>query len=74
MAVDETYQGKGIGTELMQKAEDDLRTRNIRTVMLNARLSAQGFYERLGYTATSGIFTEVTIPHVEMKKDLTQQR
>lgn len=74
MAVKDTYQGKGIGTELIQKAEDDLRTRNIRTVMLHARLSARGFYERLGYTAASGIFTEVTIPHIEMKKDLTPSR
>jgi N-acetylglutamate synthase-like GNAT family acetyltransferase len=71
MAVEETYQGKGIGTELIKQAEHDARARNIHTVTLHARVSARGFYERLGYTATSGSFTEVTIPHVAMEKKLT---
>jgi N-acetylglutamate synthase-like GNAT family acetyltransferase len=71
MAVEETYQGKGIGTELIKKAEQDVRARDIRTVTLHARVTAQGFYEKLGYTTTSDIFTEVTIPHIAMEKKLT---
>jgi N-acetylglutamate synthase-like GNAT family acetyltransferase len=71
MAVEESYRGRGIGTELIKQAEHDVRVRNIHTVTLHARVTAKGFYEGLGYTATPGFFMEVTIPHVAMKKDLT---
>jgi predicted GNAT family N-acyltransferase len=37
---------------------------------MHARLSARGFYERLGYRVTSETFAEVTIPHVMMEKTL----
>lgn len=70
MAVEEAFRGKGIGTELVRRAEEVVRGRNIRTVTLHARVSAREFYEKLGYTAASGVFTEVTIPHVEMAKNL----
>jgi predicted GNAT family N-acyltransferase len=71
MAVEESYRGRGIGTELIKQAEHDVRARNIHTVTLHARVTEKGFYEGLGYTATSGIFTEVTIPHIAMEKKLT---
>lgn len=68
MAVDEQHRGLGIGTELVRAAENVIRAHNVRTVTLHARVSARGFYERLGYVASSGIFTEVTVPHVKMEK------
>jgi predicted GNAT family N-acyltransferase len=71
MAVEESYRGRGIGTELIKQAEHDVRARNIHTVTLHARVTAKGFYEGLGYTATPGFFTEVTIPHIAMEKKLT---
>jgi predicted GNAT family N-acyltransferase len=71
MAVEETYRGRGIGTELIKRAEHDAHARNIHTVTLHARVTARGFYEGLGYAVTSGIFTEVTVPHVAMMKKLT---
>jgi predicted GNAT family N-acyltransferase len=38
--------------------------------MLNARVSARRFFEKFGYSPTSGVFTEVSIPHVKMEKNL----
>ncbi len=70
IAVDEAYRGRGIGTALMQRAEEAIRARNIRTAMLHARVTARRFFEKLGYTAVSEVFTEVTIPHLAMQKDL----
>ena len=70
MAVEPAYQRQGIGTELIQRAEQIIRERNVRQVTLHARLSACTFYERLGYIKVSGVFNEVTIPHVEMEKAL----
>jgi predicted GNAT family N-acyltransferase len=71
MAVDESCQGQGIGTELVRRAEEAVRARNVRAVTLHARVSARGFYECLGYTATSEPFMEVSIPHIAMEKNLT---
>jgi N-acetylglutamate synthase-like GNAT family acetyltransferase len=71
LAIDDAYRGQGIGTELMKRAEKDILARNIGTVTLHGRVTARGFFERLGYTARSEVFTEVTIPHILMQKDLT---
>ncbi len=71
LAIDDAYRGRGIGTELMKRAEQAILARNVRTVTLHGRVTARGFFEKLGYTAVSEAFTEVTIPHIAMQKDLT---
>lgn len=71
MAIEGSYQGRGIGTELLKRAESTARARLVFKVTLHARVSARGFYERLGYTAVSLVFSEVTIRHVAMEKELT---
>ncbi|HAS54218.1 MAG TPA: GNAT family N-acetyltransferase [Nitrospiraceae bacterium] len=70
LAVDAAYQGRSVGRTLMQLAEEAVRERHIGTVMLHARVTARGFFERAGYAAVSDVFTEVTIPHVAMEKRL----
>jgi len=70
MAVAGQFQGKGIGTELLRRAEESIVDHNMHTAILHARVSVRCFYEQRGYIATSGFFTEVTIPHIEMKKEL----
>jgi predicted GNAT family N-acyltransferase len=71
MAVDESQRGRGIGAGLIGYAEQTARGLGIRRVTMHARVYARGFYERLGYRAVGDVFTEVTIPHIEMVKDLT---
>ena len=39
-------------------------------IIMHARKSAAGFYEKLGYQVCSGEFEEVTLPHYEMEKKL----
>lgn len=70
IAVDEHWRGKGMGRELMRRAEEAVRARQRGTVMLHARVEASGFFEGLGYTVVSAAFIEVTIPHVRMEKKL----
>ena len=70
IAIEEAYRGRGVGAKLIKGAEQAVRSRNIGTVTLHARVTARGFFERLGYAAVSGVFTEVTIPHIKMEKDL----
>ena len=70
MAVTENYQGKGIGNMLITAAEEICRQKGYNKVILHARETAEGFYARLGYMKTSGLFTEVGIPHYVMEKQL----
>ncbi len=70
MAVYDAWQGKGIGKLLVTRAEDYCRQHNANRIVLHARITAEPFYEKLGYVKTSGVFTEVGIPHVKMEKEI----
>ena len=39
-------------------------------MVLHARETAVGFYEKLGYKTSGDKFIEVTIPHFPMQKEL----
>jgi len=70
MAVLNDLQGKGIGRALMQFAENIARDHGYKIIMMHARKHAFGFYEKMGYKAKGDEFTEVTIPHIAMEKQL----
>jgi GNAT superfamily N-acetyltransferase len=70
MAVPNNLQGKGIGKALMIFAENIARDLGYKTLIMHARKTALGFYEKLGYSATGTEFIEVTLPHYVMQKVL----
>ena len=70
MAVTSGLQGKGIGKVLMQFAENISRDLGYKKMIMHARKTATGFYEKLGYNAVGNEFLEVTIPHFVMEKSL----
>ncbi len=70
MAVLSGLQGKGIGRVIMNFAENIARDRGFKKLNMHARKTAIGFYEKLGYHLEGHEFVEVTIPHVEMMKNL----
>lgn len=70
MAVVNDVQGKGIGRALMQFAENLARDRGYKRITMHARKNAIGFYEKMGYKKFGDEFTEITIPHYVMEKDL----
>jgi len=70
MAVDQNYQKQGLGKTLMQKVENHLKKLDIKSIELNARQTAIGFYQKLGYRIVSGKFIEVGISHYKMMKNL----
>lgn len=55
MATDPSYQGQGIGRQVMQAAEEVAARRGVRRIVLHARIGAVPFYERLGYMKTGNI-------------------
>lgn len=72
MAVDPIMQQSGIGTLLINYAENFCFLNEYSKLELNARKSAKGFYLQLGYQLVGEHFTEVGIPHIKMMKILAQ--
>ncbi len=70
MAVSGNLQGKGIGRQMMQFAENVARDYGYKIITMHARNSAIGFYEKCGYKLQGGEFIEVSLPHHVMEKRL----
>lgn len=70
MAVQNNLQGKGIGASMMNFAEIVARDKGYKKLIMHARKTVMGFYEKLGYKAVGDEFIEVTIPHFVMEKNL----
>lgn len=70
MAVEQRMQRNGVGAAIMHFAENLAKDSGGKEVMMHARKTAIGFYEKLGYAVISDEFSEVGIPHVEMRKNL----
>ncbi|MBS1753871.1 MAG: GNAT family N-acetyltransferase [Ferruginibacter sp.] len=70
MAVQNNLQGKGIGASMLHFAENLTKDKGYNKIIMHARETATGFYEKLGYKIVGDKFTEVTIPHYVMEKKL----
>ena len=70
MAVAAALQRQGVGRALLEGVEGILAEHGVRQLMLHARLSAVGFYQRLGYQEQGEIFDEIGLPHRAMHKRL----
>jgi ribosomal protein S18 acetylase RimI-like enzyme len=68
MAVSPTHQRRGLGKRMVNELEANLRSRGLTNLVLNARASAVGFYEKLGYTISGDEFIDVTVAHFRMVK------
>lgn len=70
MAVQKAMQGMGIGESMIAFAENIARDKGYKTLMMHARDTAQGFYEKYGYKVKGDEFIEVNIKHHIMEKKL----
>ena len=70
LAVDSILLGGGLGRRLVTFAEDTALRQGAQEMETHARLTARGFYEKLGYTAHGEPFTEVTVQTIRMVKAL----
>jgi predicted GNAT family N-acyltransferase len=70
VAVEQALRGAGAGTALVAHAEAFAKARGFKRISLHSRKTAVPFYKKLGYTETGGEFTEVTIRHQAMIKEL----
>lgn len=70
MAIAYKLQGKGIGRVLVEDAEQAAEEYGYKKIILHARMTAKDFYQKLGYETYGQEFTEVSIPHIAMQKQL----
>jgi predicted GNAT family N-acyltransferase len=68
VAVLREHRGKGLGTLLMEKVEEEALKHGFRSLKLNSQAHANVFYERLGYEAEGETFVEAGIEHIAMRK------
>jgi ribosomal protein S18 acetylase RimI-like enzyme len=71
LSVRKTLQGKGIGRSLVSYSETFAENHGNKEIILHARESAVGFYEKMGYIKEGSHFFEVTLPHYAMRKSLS---
>ena len=71
MAVSNTIQRKGLGSEIVSALETIARKKGIQEIVLNARENAISFYLSMGYKETGPYKSGTGIPHITMRKKLS---
>jgi predicted GNAT family N-acyltransferase len=70
LAVREDCRRKGVGHALVNYAESFAMDHDYEEIVLHARETVLGFYEKMGYEIEGDRFIEVTLPHLCMRKSL----
>lgn len=70
MAVLKPWRGMGVGNRLLEEAINICRQQGSRQIVLSAQTHAIHFYQQAGFEITSGEYTDVHIPHVDMRLTL----
>lgn len=75
MAVEDEYQGQGIGTRIMNALEKLAQDKNAQSIILYARESAVPFYQKIGYDIEEKSYLLFgNIQHYKMKKYLNPSK
>ncbi len=70
MAVSDKAHGTGLGRRLVLFAEQVAKEKGFTEMEMHARVSALGFYQKLGFAPEGETFIEVTVRTILMKKAL----
>ena len=72
LAVLKEYRGQKVGTELMNKVDEFIKTQPIKRVILHAQEQAKDFYVKCGYKQFKELDYEQDCPHVWMEKIINE--
>ena len=61
------FRGKHYGIQLMERIISDAFNQGAKRIVLDSQLTAQSFYERLGFVAYGDIFLDANIEHTKME-------
>lgn len=70
IAVRKKYRGKNYGTEIMKLLETKAKEQGAKILAVSAQCRAQGFYEKMGYTASGDVYLDEHCEHIHMEKKL----
>ena len=70
VAVDNRYQGEGIGRDMVRYAEQRAKNSGFSKIVMHAMLSVVNFYEKIGYHQEGDIFEENGITFAKMVKSV----
>jgi GNAT superfamily N-acetyltransferase len=70
LAVLQKEQGKGLGKQLMEYLIDFCKAQHIKLLWCNARVNAQDFYFKLGFTPTNQTYTAAGYDFVRLELKL----
>ena len=73
MAVLRDWRGRGVGRAILLHLMGRARAAEIPEIVLNAQLTAIGFYRRFGYIEEGEEFMDAGIPHRRMKLTLRDE-
>lgn len=66
MAVLKDWRNMGVGSAMLQRLLVEIHHRGIQPAVLNAQLTAAGFYRYFGFQAEGEEFMNAGIPHIRM--------
>jgi predicted GNAT family N-acyltransferase len=70
MAVAREHRKSGVGREILHFLMNEARARGIRSAVLDAQLTAEGFYLKNGFAPVGEVFEEAGILHRKMTRAL----
>jgi len=70
MAVNRVLRGSNLGRDILQALTAAAARRGDHEVLLHAQRSAEGFYQRAGFTARGDYFEEAGQAHIEFFRPL----
>lgn len=70
MAVLKEWRGKGFGRALLLELLAESQRQKMKSVQLNAQISASSFYQKYGFVEFGDEFMEAGIPHVAMRLEI----
>lgn len=66
----DAFQGKGIGSTMIDHLINNLKQQGIHYLWFDARESALGFYQRFGFETTGELFYKSDVAYYKMYKNL----
>jgi len=71
LAVASDRRSAGVGKRVLQALLDRARELGMSQVQLHARLEAEPFYTKFGFTSQGDVFDEAGSPHIQMVRDFS---
>lgn len=70
IAVLKEFRGRGLGSEIVEFCESEIKKLGGKSVSLSAQVRASDFYKKMNYNTTGEIYMDEHVEHIRMTKEL----